>query len=127
VIAKILVVDDNEEIRSMICDFLRGKGHEVLEASDGSQGFFKAENEKPHLVITDIVMPGVYGTTETKQFRQLREMRDMPVIIISGSAEERALGDLLEDPKVRFLKKPLALDVLEATINELLPEGGYTR
>lgn len=125
-IAKILIADDNDELRASLRDFLKTKHHEVLEATDGAQAFTIAEKERPHLIIMDVVMPGVYGTTATKQIREYWGTSKIPIIIISGSADEVVLRNLLERPNVRFLKKPVGLDLLEETIKELLPEGGYT-
>jgi len=126
-IAKILVVDDNAELRRSLKEFLESRRHEVLEAADGTQAFIVAEKEMPHLIIMDIVMPGLYGTTAAKQLHDYWRTAKIPIIIMSGSVEQSVLRDLLRLPNLRYLKKPVVLTVLEETIQELLPEGGYTR
>ncbi|MFA5140385.1 MAG: response regulator [Elusimicrobiota bacterium] len=125
-LAKILVADDNDELRHQLREYLESKHHHVLEATDGAQAFAIAEAEMPHLIIMDIVMPGLYGSTATKHIQDYWRTSKIPIIIISGSVEQSVLGDLLLRPNVRYLKKPVELAVLEATIHELLPEGGYT-
>jgi twitching motility two-component system response regulator PilH len=126
VIAQILLVEDNDDLRRMLRAYLESKNHRVLEARDGAQGFAIAEAELPHLIIMDIVMPGVYGSSATKQIREYWKTSKIPIILMSGSVEQAVLGDLLTRPNVRYLKKPIDLQVLDDTIKELLPEGGYT-
>jgi len=59
--AKILVIDDNEVMRAFAAECLRAEGHEVIEAEDGAQGLALAESERPVLVLTDVMMPGIHG------------------------------------------------------------------
>lgn len=124
--ARILVADDNVELRTTLRDYLQSKGHRIFEADDGAQAFAVAEKEMPHLIITDVVMPGVYGTAATRKLQDYWRTAKIPVIVISGSVEAAMLSDLLKSPLVRFLKKPVNLAVLDKTIQELLPAGGYT-
>ncbi|MBI5596992.1 MAG: response regulator [Elusimicrobia bacterium] len=126
-IAEILLADDEEGIRGPVRDFLRSRHFIVREASDGAQAFAMAAEDKPHLIIMDIVMSGVYGSSAAARLKDYEGTKDIPIILVSGSAGEAALRDILKRPNVRFLKKPFELKVLEALIHELLPEGGYTR
>lgn len=125
-IARILLIDDNVEIRAMLNEFLTQNLHmQVLEASDGAQGFAMADKESPHLIITDVVMPGLYGTTATKRLQEYPKTKHIPIIVVSGSMEASMLTELLKSPKVRFLKKPVDLALLEKTMRQLLPNGGF--
>jgi len=125
-IAQILVADDDLDVREMLRDFLETQGHQVLEASDGAQAFAVAEKERPHLIILDVVMPGVYGSTAAKLLAGFRGTQNTPIIIISGSSHKNLIEDILARPNVRYLRKPLDLSVLDAVIQEMLPQGGYT-
>lgn len=125
-IAKILVVDDNENLRESLKAILAEQGHTVLEAADGAQAFTIAEREMPHIILSDVVMPGVYGTTAAKRLNEFYKTADIPIILMSGSIEQSVLGDLLEQPNIRYLKKPVDPEELQRTIKELLPKGGYT-
>ena len=118
-IAKILIADDNDQLRKMLRAFLEAKHHIVLEATDGAQAFTIAEEEMPHLIIMDIVMPGVYGSSATKQIQEYWRTSDIPIILMSGSVEQSLLKDLLQRPNIRFLKKPVEMKVLEETIKEI--------
>ena len=124
-IAQILVADDDAGVRSMIRDFLLSRHHRVLEASDGAQAFAMAEKEMPHLIIMDVVMAGLYGTTAAGRLRDYWRTSKIPVILISGSTDARALG-IEEKPGLRFLRKPFKLEALGEMIREMLPAGGYT-
>lgn len=125
-IAQILVADDNEEIRAMLRDFLEAKGHRILEAVDGAQAFTLAEKERPHLIIMDVVMPGLYGSTALQLLKEYPSTRDIPVLIMSGSVDQPLRIGIEERAGLRFMRKPLDLASLDKTIREMLPEGGYT-
>lgn len=125
-IANILLVDDDDALRGALRTFLESRKHLVSEATDGAQAFARAEEEMPHLIIMDVVMPGVYGPTATKRIREYWRTSKIPIILMSGSIDQAALGDVLTRPNIRYLKKPVDLKLLEKTISELLPEGGYT-
>src|SRR5690349_15536977 len=124
-LARILVADDNSDVRSLLRHHLQTKHHEVLEAEDGAQAFVMAEKEVPHLIIMDLIMPGVYGSSASAKLRDYWRTSKIPVIIVSGSTEA-AVRDLLEEnDRMRFLKKPIDFALLDKTIAELLPFGGY--
>lgn len=124
-IAKILVVDDNPDIRSLLRTVLESKHHRVLEAADGAQAFMLAEKELPHLIIMDIVMPGLYGSSASKKLQEYWRTSSIPIIIISGSSDMPVRDLVASNPLLRFLKKPMDIPTLEKTIQELLPKGGY--
>lgn len=126
-IAEILVADDDDSIRGLVKDFLAARHFIVREATDGAQAFAMAAEERPHLIIMDIVMAGVYGSSAAQRLKDYEGTKDIPIILVSGTAGEAALRDVLKQPGVRYMKKPFELAALEAMIRELLPEGGYTR
>lgn len=126
-IADIVLADDDGDLRKALADWLRSRGHVVREASDGAQAFSMAAEERPHLVIMDVVMTGVYGPAAARKLEDFSGTHGIPVILISGTTGESALKDLLKRPHIRFLRKPVDLKVLEKTMRELLPEGGFTK
>ena len=125
-IAQILIVDDDPVLRSVIREFLESRNHRVLEAADGGQGFVMAEKHMPHLVIMDIMMPGIYGTTAVKQMQNDWRTKNIPILVLTALEETRLANLIAEFPKIRFLRKPVKLEVLDQTIREMLPQGGYT-
>jgi CheY-like chemotaxis protein len=124
--AKILIVDDDPFIIAILRDFLTGKHHRVLEAIDGAQAFVLAEKEVPHLIILDLVMPGLYGSTTAKMLQDYWRTMKIPIIVLSAYTDELVRPLLKENPNVRFLRKPVDLPALNKLIEELLPAGGYT-
>ena len=126
-IAGIILADDDGDLRRALADWLRARGHVVREASDGAQAFTMAAEERPHLVIMDVVMTGLYGPATARKLEDFPGTHGIPVILISGTTDQAALTDLLNLPHIRFLRKPVDLKVLDKTIRELLPEGGFTK
>ena len=82
---RILLVEDDKEIREGIEIFLRGQGYRVFQAADGVKGLEILEREEIHLAIVDIMMPRMDGVT---MVIRLREHYDFPVIFLSAKSEE---------------------------------------
>ena len=82
IVPKILVMDDDLEIREMLTDVLHWEGYDVLGAADGRQGLKTFRSERPDLVITDILMPNVDGIEAIIQMK--RERPDVKIIAMSG-------------------------------------------
>ena len=80
--AKVLVIDDDEEHRTLVREILVREGHRVEEAADGAQGLRLFGKSRPDLVVTDISMPGLDGHEVISALRVARA--DVPIIAISG-------------------------------------------
>ncbi|MFA6002514.1 MAG: response regulator [Elusimicrobiota bacterium] len=125
-IAQILVADDNVDITALLAEYLTAKNHRVVVANDGFQTSQKAVELRPHLIITDIQMPGAYGSSVYQVLQKDPATKNIPVLFISAYPYERLKNILpANDPKTRFLQKPISFAELDRCINELLPMGGY--
>lgn len=124
-IAQILVADDNPDLAAFLEDFLTAKHHRVLVANDGFELAQKAAAHQPHLIIADIQMPGAYGSSVYQLLQKDPRTAGIPVLFISAHPYEKLQKILPNDPKTRFIQKPLAFAQLEKMIDELLPMGGY--
>lgn len=124
-IAQILVADDNPDITGLLSDYLGMKNHRVLLAHDGFQLSQKANEHQPHLIITDIQMPGAYGSSAYQVLQKDPKTARIPIIFMSAHPYEKLQKLLPNDPKTRFVQKPVDLAHLDALIKELLPLGGY--
>ena len=82
---KVLVVDDEQDIRTLLNIYLKRLGYEVVEAADGVEGLEVIEKEEIHLAIVDVMMPRMDGIQMTVK---LREKYDFPVIFLSAKSEE---------------------------------------
>jgi len=125
VIAQILLADDNVDIANLLGDYLTQKGHRMIIVNDGFQLAQKAAEHRPHLIITDIKMPGAYGSSVYQVLQKDDNTNKIPIIFMSAHAADKIAALLPDDPKTRFLQKPVDLKSLDAAIAELLPLGGY--
>jgi len=116
----ILLVEDEEAVRSFAARALRMRGYNVIEASGGEEALEHVKGGKApiHLLITDVVMPNMDGPTLVRQVKRIRP--DMQVIFMSGYAEEafRRNDEKAED--LHFLPKPFGLKQLAAKVKEVL-------
>ena len=119
----VLVVEDEDAVRLFSARALRAKGYKVLEARTGEAAMeLMAVVEEPiDLLITDAVMPEMDGPTLIKNVRD--EKPDMPVICISGYAEETFRNRLGEDQDIHFLPKPFSLAQLAGKVKEVMDRG----
>lgn len=119
---KILVVDDEEKIRVMICDYLNAIGFETVTAADGVEAITKTIEEQPNLVIMDVMMPGIDGIDST---RRIRERSNVPIIMLTAKAEEgdKLIG--LEMGADDYMVKPFSLKELSARIRAQLRRESF--
>lgn len=91
---RILVVDDSATTRKQLCPGLQAAGMEVVEASDGSEGLWRAREQNFDLVLTDIHMPAMDGLVFVQRLRELPQYKDIPVVALTsdGSKERREEG-----------------------------------
>ena len=124
--AQILIAEDDKDQANFLKKYLEGKNHRVIMVHDGTQVVLKAMEHRPHLILMDIMMPGAYGSTAYGAIQKEPDTRNIPVLFISGS-DPNAVARIIpkNNPRVRFLKKPIELPELDALIQELLPMGGY--
>lgn len=118
--ARILVVDDNQDVLDLLEDELTAEGYAVETASDGLAGLRALKREKPDLVIIDIMMPGISGPgvmTLIQEKDHYRELREVPVIVISARSNiEFVLEEGLNLTEWDYLAKPLDFDRLHELV-----------
>jgi DNA-binding response OmpR family regulator len=92
--AKILIVEDDRFLRELIARKLRNEGYEVIEAIDGEEGLKRIKEEKPDLVLLDLILPGIDGFEVLESAKKEPEIAPIPVIILSnlGQREEIERG-----------------------------------
>jgi two-component system, cell cycle response regulator DivK len=91
---RILVVEDQDDLRAILRDFLTASGYDIIEAADGGEGVAKAQSERPDLVLMDIQLPVLDGYEATRQIKADPNLKAIPIIAISSFAmkgdEEKA-------------------------------------
>ena len=117
----ILVVDDKSNIRNLVREYLEAEGFRVVLAVDGREALFSARQEKPDLILLDIMMPEMSGYEFLKTYRKERET---PVILLTARLEEtdKVLG--LELGADDYITKPFGMKELVARINAVLRRAG---
>jgi PAS domain S-box-containing protein len=122
--ATILVVDDEDMLRSLACMTLRNQGHEVLEAKNGKDALeaLAGASTLPTLVLLDLTMP-VMGGAELVPILN-HDYPGLRVIVTSGYSEEDARRDLPPEAIADFLQKPYTLTTLVDKVEEVLHSGG---
>jgi len=119
--ANILVMDDEEPIRSMVRQMLERSGHTVRDAADGAEGVALFRASRPDLVITDILMPNMGGLVAIKEIRQLDP--GAKILAISGGGKDGKLNFLSTARTfegLQTLRKPFTRSQLLTAVNELL-------
>ena len=118
--ARILVVDDSPTETKAFSAMLERNGYEVLTAENGADGVAVARQEKPDVVLMDIVMPGLNGFQATRQLTKDDETKDIPVIIVTTKDQEtdRVWGK--RQGASGYLVKPVSEETLMAEINAVM-------
>lgn len=111
--AKILIVDDEEEIRGLIGLYLRNHGFQVVMAKDGSQTIAQLKQEKPDLIVLDIVLPDTDGV---ELCRRIREHSDIPIIFLSCKREADDIITGLDTGGDDYMTKPFDPMVLVSRV-----------
>ena len=116
----ILVVEDEDEIRDLVTQYLERNGYTVLQATNGREAQNVAQSYKGsiHLLVTDVVMPHVSGYELAQHFKKLRP--STKVLFTSGYPEHSGVNDKLTDPHASILQKPFSLSGLAGKIREML-------
>lgn len=123
---KILVVDDKWENRSIISNLLGPIGFEVVEATDGDEGWSKVQEFHPDLVITDLLMPSLDGFELINRIRESEAFKDLVVIVSSASVFEADQYRSIEAGGSDFLPKPvLSAELLQKLQKHLQLEWIY--
>jgi len=117
---RILIVDDEKNIRTLLRRELEGVGYSVIEAQDGNEAIRLARAEKPDLITLDILMPGLDGFDVTTLLKQDEGTADIPIIILSIVEDEEKGYQLGVDS---YLTKPIDAERLLTTVSSLVVRG----
>jgi CheY-like chemotaxis protein len=117
---RVLVVDDEQGLRDLVCRTLQAEGFSTLEASDGAEALELMENAKPpvDIVVTDVVMPGVDGRELGRRLAQ--RWPDLPILYISAYDVNDIFRRGSPRDSAPFLQKPFPLDGLVTVVRGLL-------
>jgi DNA-binding NtrC family response regulator len=121
---KILIVDDDPEVRTATRDFLAGKGYEVVVAEGGREALRLLAASPVDVVLLDVAMPDMDGMETLK--RLVAEHPDMPVIMVTANADIEITSKVLQLGAADYVPKPFDLDYLDQAISIQLSAGRGT-
>jgi DNA-binding response OmpR family regulator len=118
--ALILVADDDEDIRNLVCLRLEQVGHRTLQAADGEEALRAARAHRPKLCVLDVRMPGLNGLEVLRALRGDRETEHIPVIMLTASVHERDEVRGQEVGADDYLRKPFDPRELQSRVATIL-------
>jgi len=110
----ILIVDDDEQLRDMLTQYLSNYGYRVLSAQDGPAAVSLAERERPHLIVLDLDMPGMDGVEVLRALRAKRYAGG--VMLLTGVQDEKSLKEALDLGSIDIVGKPADLERIRLAI-----------
>ncbi len=124
----ILIADDNEEVLNFTAFAVEMMGHRAVKAINGKEAILKANEVRPSLIILDWKMPEIDGMDAAIYFRNDRNFKDTPIIMITGTNETSELmAEAMENGVNDFLRKPFIQIELQARIKSLLKQANYIK
>jgi two-component system OmpR family response regulator len=114
---KVLLVDDDHDLLDVMTYALRREGYEVIGAADGRQGLARLEAEAPDIVVLDVRLPDLSGF---EVCRLIRHESEIPIIMLSGRAEEEAILRGLRQGADDYMTKPFSLKQLAVRMETIL-------
>jgi len=118
--AKILVAEDEADIRELIVYSLTFSGFEVVTAADGEEAVQKALEEKPDLVMLDIRMPKMSGYEACAKIKNSNELKDVPVVILSAKGQDSEIEAGLRVGAYEYILKPFVIDELVEKVRTIV-------
>ena len=119
---RMLVVDDEPEIREVLVEYLQRKGFEVLPATDGEEALRRFVEYHPHIVLLDIQMPGLSGVETLRRIKALGQQTC--VIMVSGQESEEAARQTLTLGAADYIRKPVDFSYLDSVLETHLLIAG---
>jgi two-component system alkaline phosphatase synthesis response regulator PhoP len=116
---KILVVDDEADVRTLTKMMLEGAGYKVVQASNGDEALAMVATEAPDLVLLDVVMPGKSGFEVCKTLKAGEKTKGIPVIIFTVLGREVDFRLSMESGADKFLSKPLKPEGMSNLVKEI--------
>jgi DNA-binding response OmpR family regulator len=120
--ARVLVVDDEEDVRNLVAFNLKAAGMEVLQAKNGVEALEMVKNESPDLVVLDLMMPEMDGISVCEMIRKLPRASETPVVMLTAWATDRARVVGLQAGASDYITKPFSPRELVKRVQGLLTE-----
>lgn len=122
--AKILIAEDERDIRDLIAFTLRFAGHEVFTAANGEEAVETAPRVNPDLILMDVRMPRMTGYEACRVLKASPDLKDIPVVFLSAKGQESEIQQGLDAGAEDYLLKPFAPDQLTTRVKSILAKFG---
>ena len=122
--AKILIAEDEPDIRELVAFTLRFAGHEVVAGSNGEEAVQLASQEMPDLILMDVRMPRMTGYDACRVMKANPHLKDIPVVFLSAKGQDAEIQTGLEAGAEEYLLKPFAPDQLTERVKAILAKFG---
>ncbi|HQX15386.1 MAG TPA: response regulator [Anaerolineales bacterium] len=122
--AKILIAEDERDIRDLVAFTLRFAGHEVIAATNGEEAVYLAPKINPDLILMDVRMPRMTGYEACKIMKTMPGIRDVPVVFLTARGQESEIQQGLGAGAEEYLLKPFAPDQLTERVKAILAKFG---
>ena len=122
--ARILIAEDEPDIRELVAFTLRFAGHEVTATSNGEEAYHKAQEIIPDLIMMDVRMPRMTGYDACRAMKQIPALKDIPVVFLSAKGQETEIQSGLDAGAEEYLLKPFAPDQLVERVKAILAKFG---
>ena len=122
--AKILIAEDERDIRDLVAFTLRFAGHEVVAASNGEEAVQMAPQANPDLILMDVRMPRMTGYEACRAIKANPDLKDIPIVFLSAKGQESEIQTGLEVGAEEYLLKPFAPDQLTDRVKAILSKFG---
>ncbi len=120
--ARILVVEDQEDNRQILRDLLASVGHDMVEAHDGQAALDAVARQRPDLILMDIQLPIMDGYEATRRIKAMPEYKSIPIIVVTSYALSGDEGKARAAGCDAYVTKPYSPRQLLAKVNEYLPK-----
>lgn len=120
--ARILIAEDERDIRDLINFTLVFAGHEVITTANGEEAYEKAREQLPDLILLDVRMPRMTGYEACEKIKSDETTRHIPVVFLSAKGQEKEVETGLEVGAIEYILKPFAPDQLTERVNAILAD-----
>jgi len=119
---KILIADDEKDVRDLVRFTFERRGFEVVEAADGIEAVTLARHELPDLILLDAMMPGISGYEASRRLKKTEATKGIPIVFLSAKGQTYEVAEGLEAGAVAYIVKPFAPKELVAQVQEILQQ-----
>ena len=122
--AKILIADDERDIRDLVAFTLKFAGHEVVVASNGEEALKLAPEVMPELILMDVRMPRMTGYEACQKMKEDERIKNIPVVFLSAKGQEAEIQTGMQVGAEEYLLKPFAPNELIDRVSQILERKG---